>query len=570
MRPKDQVLPDAQPRSRSLNRSELIAAFAVLAATALAYGAVFNRETTLSYSIGYNLYGAERVLDGEVPYRDFHTLYPPATIYLNAALFKLFGVELYSALAGVLVFKVLTIVAIYLCGREVLPRGWALAAWFLALIWLRPNGPFKTVPMHYGALFLAAAMYCLLRFRESDSSRAERVLAAAAGFSLGMVALFKHNIALYALAGVLLFLVLDTAGPGLRPAKANLKRWIPLMAGFVLPLAPVGFYIAAENALGTMIRALLFGPGEFLIGRLRLIPSPLVIAGLLFGFGGAYLFTRWSKFHRMFVRLLWIGMLAGAVLLPAVMSQSFADGLLFSVPLVVLGVAVLIVIRSADAWRGRGILIIAVITAAAFMETFPRFAREQVIAAMPFVALLAISVLYGGKRYLERVTRDPVAARCAAAVIPIVMLVTGVRLLAGTYLNGFAMRSDTLLSVERGQGVYFPRLEANEIEEVVRYLRERIPEDGQFFAQSYAGSAYLFLADRRNPSGAQFWGGVGVTDEEKERTLAAVERNQVRVVVTSPRDLAAERYQPMKRLLETQFAESLRVGDVVVLERVKE
>jgi hypothetical protein len=59
---------------------------------------LFDKENSLSYSIGYNLYGAERVLDGEIPYRDFHTLYPPVTVYLNAALFRLFGVSLFTAL----------------------------------------------------------------------------------------------------------------------------------------------------------------------------------------------------------------------------------------------------------------------------------------------------------------------------------------------------------------------------------------------------------------------------------------------------------------------------------------
>jgi hypothetical protein len=32
------------------------------------------------------------------------------------------------------------------------------------MLWLRPNGPFKAVPMHYGALFLAVSLCFLLRY----------------------------------------------------------------------------------------------------------------------------------------------------------------------------------------------------------------------------------------------------------------------------------------------------------------------------------------------------------------------------------------------------------------------
>jgi hypothetical protein len=119
----------------------------VFAVAVGAYALLFNRANVLSHSIGYNLYASERVLNGDVPYRDFHTLYPPAIFYLNAALFKWMGASLYTALLGVLVFKVLTVVVIYLCGLQVLPRTWALLAALSALLWLRPNGPFKSVPM---------------------------------------------------------------------------------------------------------------------------------------------------------------------------------------------------------------------------------------------------------------------------------------------------------------------------------------------------------------------------------------------------------------------------------------
>ena len=43
------------------------------------------------YDEGLVLFGADRVLRGDVPYRDFWTLYGPAGFYVEAALFRLFG-----------------------------------------------------------------------------------------------------------------------------------------------------------------------------------------------------------------------------------------------------------------------------------------------------------------------------------------------------------------------------------------------------------------------------------------------------------------------------------------------
>src|SRR5438128_8181972 len=137
--------------------------------------------------LSYHLYPAERLPAAKVPYRDIHTLYPPATLYLNAALFKWLGVSLYNALLGVFVFKTLTVMFVYLSGRVVCSRGWAMVTALLSLVWLRPNGPFKAVPMHYGALFLAIALWLLLK----DSRAPRSALLFAAGCALGVLATFK-------------------------------------------------------------------------------------------------------------------------------------------------------------------------------------------------------------------------------------------------------------------------------------------------------------------------------------------------------------------------------------------
>jgi hypothetical protein len=561
----------AHVQERDMSRAErlkgLLFALAVLVVTASLYGWLFNRESVLSYSIGYNLYGAERVLEGEVPYRDFHTLYPPATLYFNAAVFKLFGMTLYNALFGVFIFKVFTSFLLYLCGEKIMPRSWAVVAALSSLVWLRPNGPFKAVPMHYGALFLILALFFLLNNLREQKYRWLFL----AGLSLGVLMLFKHNIGGYALIGTLLAVSLHDRQGALNAIDIarNYERALIVVAGFMLPVLPVVIYMAARDALMPMTIALLFGPGEFLVSRLASVPSPLV----------PMLFVSWIglcaiaayKLRTSAVSSVAISSFCALSISWFILGadQTVIDKLIFYAPvIIILWGFITFLNRKLRLTDRRALAFITVLAWAAFMESFPRFAREQAVAAMPFVILLLVYLLYVYKPLIKTLSTRPALQRFALVVFPVAMLLMGGRLFYNTYFDGgLRLRSTTELAFERGRGVYFPEAEAEEMNHVVNYIREKTPTDGYFFPQSYAGSSFLFLADRNNPSGAQFWGGVGVTDDERASTLKAIDEKRVALIITSEKDIAAEKYAPMRDYLAAAFVPAERFGEVLILKR---
>jgi 4-amino-4-deoxy-L-arabinose transferase-like glycosyltransferase len=55
---------------------------------------------------GYILYGAQRILEGQIPYKDFHFAYTPVSLYATAGAFFLFGK---SILAGRLLMILLSL-----------------------------------------------------------------------------------------------------------------------------------------------------------------------------------------------------------------------------------------------------------------------------------------------------------------------------------------------------------------------------------------------------------------------------------------------------------------------------
>ena len=429
--------------------------------------------------------------------------------------------------------------------------------------------------MHYGALFLALGLYLLLRYvRESRAG-----YLVGAGVMFGLLALFKHNIGAYALAGALAMVFAEKRLRGAAKAEdatgaeSVMKRAASLLLGTALPLAPVAVYMQLQGALAPMLKTLLFGPGEFLLSRLAATPRPwfpLLIAVSLSGW--CYAALRLRHRHQLAVAL-WVTAFAASAYAVNNTDQSVVDTMIFYAPAMVIIAGLALSIFKTDWWSGDRMILLAVTiaAAAAFMEAFPRFAREQAIAAMPFVAALLLYLLHGFRPALMAQVADQRQAKLAIMLLPFTLYLMGARLFFNTYFGDeLVLKSNHELAIERGRGVYFPEARGKEIEEVVGFIQSRVPEGGYFFAQSYAGSSFLFLADRNNPSGAQFWGGVGVSDQERAETLAALEQRGVQLIVTGDRDLAAEKYQPMRDLIETQFNLRHDFGEVVILERASQ
>src|SRR5215470_17178103 len=71
------------------SRDRLIVVFLFLAS--LGYLCLFRRYTTIEPDEGIVLQGAQRILHGQVLYRDFFSYFTPGSYYWLALLFKVFG-----------------------------------------------------------------------------------------------------------------------------------------------------------------------------------------------------------------------------------------------------------------------------------------------------------------------------------------------------------------------------------------------------------------------------------------------------------------------------------------------
>src|SRR5947207_4710934 len=94
----------------------------------------FYNYTTLHSDEGIVLEGAQRILRGQVPYRDFFSFYTPGSYYWTVLLFKIFGNSILVPRTALVVYGGVFSALTYLLARRVCSRASSLLATGLALV----------------------------------------------------------------------------------------------------------------------------------------------------------------------------------------------------------------------------------------------------------------------------------------------------------------------------------------------------------------------------------------------------------------------------------------------------
>jgi hypothetical protein len=174
----------------------------VLAASALYVAWHLNRGW-IPHDEGALAQSAERLLQGELPHRDFDDVYTGGLAYLNAGAFRLFGTTLLTMRLVLFALFVAWVPAVfYVASRLVRPVA-AAGLTLLCVVWTLPNYP-APMPSWYNLFLAMLGLAALVRWLEDRRPR----WLAAAGVAGGLSVLVKV-VGLYFIAGVLLFLVFE-------------------------------------------------------------------------------------------------------------------------------------------------------------------------------------------------------------------------------------------------------------------------------------------------------------------------------------------------------------------------
>ena len=213
----------------------------------VAYLCIFCRYTSLEPDEGIVLCGAERILRGEVPYRDFFSFYTPGSFYLTALIFRIFGDSLVVARISLAVAGAACSVVTYLLARRVCPRGLALFAATLATV---ASLPYRFLVLHnwYSTTLACLSVYAAVRLLET----CKPAWAFATGSLASLTILFEQSKGAGLCLGLALgFLALWILERENLPSKLES---LGLLSGLVWPFLLTFGYFGARHAGTIMVQ----------------------------------------------------------------------------------------------------------------------------------------------------------------------------------------------------------------------------------------------------------------------------------------------------------------------------
>jgi len=225
------------------SRDRQIALFIFL--SSLGYLLLFRRYTTMEPDEGIVLQGAQRILRGQVVYRDFFSYFTPGSYYWLAFLFKIFGSSFTLARTVLAVIGAGFSVVSYMLMRRVCSTE---VSFFVASLVTLTTLPFRFLVLHNWDSTLCAGLAVYFAVRMIELPRVSWAVATSSFASLCF--LFEQSKG----AGLCLglgtgLLLIGSKDPRLR----NRTLMAAMATGLVWPVILTVIYFAARHSLALMV-----------------------------------------------------------------------------------------------------------------------------------------------------------------------------------------------------------------------------------------------------------------------------------------------------------------------------
>lgn len=514
---------DRYPRLIALLTSRLLVSCVMLAASLCVIVPCSYREPNV-YDEGIQLYGAVRIMAGELPYRDLWTIYPPGALYLLAGLFKLFGVQLIVERHAWVLLKAIIALLVFAIARRLTRSLWAVLCWGVTVIWLTRLPLFGTA-MSPALVCCFGAVLATLLFLDDARRAAWAWPVAAAGVLTGVCTLFRQDIGAYTFLAIAATLVVARVWPARATPDASAERarasaatagrhalhpLLLFVAATALPLVPAALALLAWIPASRLVEHLVTFP--FVIypetRSLSLPAWPASPVGVLSGDVTAFTYLKDN------VRS-WQLYLSAGVLLAAWSWTLFA---------IVRGR------RTAGPWPARATFLVS--SAGLLMLNYARIRSDiyHLYPAFIFALIVGAGLMSGTSRWRARWPRVALTSLALAGMAGVLLLTWRTEQKIWQRQSPFETALAAGMSTPHASHAY---------ERLIAYVQQVVPPDEPIFVgnrrHDEIGSSdalIYFLSARRSATRYHdLHPGVVTTDRVQREIIADLERQHVTCVV---------------------------------------
>lgn len=246
------------------------------------YGYRYLDLGTYHYDEGIAAYGAVRILDGGIPYRDFWTLYAPGEFYLLAIIFKIFGISLNVTRLFAITILALTVCSIYLLIKRLCSKLFGILAFLLSLVWLKSYMVYNR-PGQLAMLFFILCSFSLINFINSGRNKWLIIT----GILSGVIGFFRQDFGFYIFTSIFLIILLKQLNYYREKEwkiklSLILKDELYLLLGCFIIILPLLIYLTVNSALKEFISDAVVFPVT-IYPKVRDLPFPeLKVKNLIF------------------------------------------------------------------------------------------------------------------------------------------------------------------------------------------------------------------------------------------------------------------------------------------------
>ena len=515
--------------------------FFVLLIAGLLYTLPVYNKYWAPFDEGIITTAAERLLSGELPYKDFFiVMYPPGQIYVLAALMKTFS----SPLIAGRIYTVFTSVGISLLAfymTQLLTRRFSISlfSWFLVLVSLAPRLGAIPTPIWPGVFLALCGLFMYMFYLE----KMKQPYILFTGVLAGLAILFRHDIGIFALLAIL-----GSLFTRFFYDKKALREIVLVLVGASIVILPCIIYFASKSAMPDMAESLILFP--FIHEKTAGLHFPKPCFNPVMIFHGSLYFIKANQYY--------IPILV-YVLTAFYLVSMFLKKMLH---------------------KKENLMLLAVLLFGIFTFNQVRIRTDPahlLTVIQPAVVLFGF-VIYN-THYKKTKTGFFRYAICALILMLFVLLsVKNVdKYIKNTFRKPY--KKDIVKTRFNGESIYIPKDETTDIIDIVNFIKEKTKEHERIYIgniahwkDDFGGSTILYTLCQRLPSTKYYEILPGLITQKKvqEEIVISLSKDNVTHIILQDIELPgpnADGHQELDRYIEKNFEPVKKFGKYNIYEK---